>query len=226
MQRHFGLVSDSGNMMSNLVLNFSPTGKYALKINTGLSPVVTSSEEEFARIPHEIEIFAVPIYHGMVKAITSFARGDKTVCLEHVRGITSQLRPLLSSYYDRVHDAKIARSEWLSRVQGFHAWGAGYYNQATGEWEKFDGLSGNQVLLFQVLDAFLGLEPYLTVQVLESNVPKLQRDFCAAVGRHSFRAKLGSDGVDAQIRDEFAEIVKRLRVCATQAPFQDTESRH
>jgi len=214
IQRHFGLVSDSGNMMSNLVLNFSPTGEYSFKINTGLPPVVNISEEEFARIPHEIEGLAVPIYHNIVKAIISFTGGDKVTCLEHVQGITSQLRPLLSSYYERVHDAKIARSVWLSRVQGFQAWGAGYQNKTTGEWVKFDGLSGNQVLLFQVLDAFLGLEAYLPQEVQEMNVPALQREFCAAVGKHAFRHILGEEGVEGQIKVEIGEIVKRLRVCS------------
>ncbi|KAK3356582.1 hypothetical protein B0T25DRAFT_537007 [Lasiosphaeria hispida] len=212
LQRHFGLDSDSGNMMSCLILNFSPSGEYALKINTGLSSVITSSEEEFARICNEMEALAVPIYHDIVRATISFARGDKSACLNHIQGITSQLRPLLSSYYDRVHDAKIARSAWLSHVQGFFAWGAGYEDESSGEWEKFDGLSGNQVLLFQALDAFLGLEVYLPKQVLLRNVPQLQREFCEAVGRHTFRHQLGNEGVEGRIKAEFTEIVKRLRL--------------
>ncbi|GAB1316971.1 Indoleamine 2,3-dioxygenase [Madurella fahalii] len=212
LQAHFGLSSDSGNMMANLVLNFSPSGAYTFRINTGLPAVVTTSEEEFARIAHEMEHLAVPIYCDVVQAIMAFARGDRGACLAHARAITAQLRPALSSYYERVHDDKIARSVWLSRVQGFYAWGAGYENEASGEWEKFDGLSGNQVLLFQVLDAFLGLEPYLPREVLERNVPKLQRDFCEAVARHAFRHSLGKEGVDGRIRDELTEIVKRLRL--------------
>jgi len=199
-------------MMSNLILNFSPSGEYSFRINTGLSATVQTSEEEFARICNEMEAMAIPVYHDVVRATIHYAAGDKAACLERVRAITAQLRPLLSTYYDRVHDARIARSAWLSRVQGFYAWGAGYQNEETGEWEKFDGLSGNQVLLFQVLDAFLGIESYLPQKVLEMNVPCLQREFCAAVGRHSFRNELGEDGVDGWLRSEFGEIVKRLRV--------------
>ena len=214
MQRHFGLCSDSGNMMSNLVLNFdADTGVYAYRINTGLAAVVTASEEEFARVAHEMERRAVPVYRDMVSAIIAHARGDGTRCLAHVRAMTAQLRPLLSSYYDRVHDGKIARSVWLSRVQGFYAWAAGHQDDATGEWEKFDGLSGNQVLLFQALDAFLGYAPYLPRQVLDRNVSARQRDFCAAVARHSFRRQLApGDGVEGAILSEMLEIVKRLRV--------------
>lgn len=213
LQRHFGLASDSGNMMSNLVLNFSLSEEYIFKINTGLPDAVTGSEEEFARVAREMEGLAVPVYHHIVRAILAWARGDRTDCLEQVRGVASQLRPLLSSYYDRVHDARIARSVWLSHVQGFYAWAAGYQDPATGEWVTFDGLSGNQVLLFQVLDSFLGIEPYLTREVLERNVPALQREFCSAISRHTFRHRLGEDNMDGQIRGEFTEIVKRLRVC-------------
>lgn len=221
MQSHFGLVSESGNMMSNLVLNFSLTGEYVYQINKGLPAVVTASEEEFARITYEMEGLAVPIYCDVVRAIIAFARGDRASCLAHVRAVTAQLRPALSSYYDRVHDAKIARSVWLSRVQGFFAWGAGYENPTSGDLEKFDGLSGNQVLLFMVLDAFLGLEPYLPPELLDRNVPKLQRDFCAAVRRHSFRNMLGKEGVDGRIRNELSEIVKRLRVRLSNNPRSD-----
>jgi hypothetical protein len=206
-------------MMANLVLNFAapPSGEYVYHINTGLASeaegdVVIASEESFARVAHDMEALALPVYCDVVGAIVSFARGDLPACLVRVRAVAAQLRPVLGSYYERVHDGKIARSVWLSRVQGFYAWGAGREDPVSGEWEAFDGLSGNQVLLFQVLDAFLGMEPYLTREVLERNVPRLQREFCAAVGRHAFRRLLGDEGVEGQIREEMAEIVKRLRV--------------
>lgn len=201
--------------MSNLVLNFSPCAAYALHINTGLSETITSSEEFFARIFHDVEALGLPIYHAVVHSLVAFARRDLPATLLHTRRITACLRPLLSSYYDRVHDARIARSAWLSHVQGFYAWGVGEENDGggqDGEWVKFDGLSGNQVLLFQVLDAFLGLEPYLDEENRRRNVPELQRVFCDAVARHAFRGQLGEDGVEGRVRAELVEIVKRLRV--------------
>jgi len=188
-------------MMSNLVLNFDTFGSYALRINTGLPLVVTSSEEEFARVLYEVEEFAVPIYYSIVKSIIAFTARDKRACLKHVKEVTAKLRPMLSSYYDRVHNAKIARSEWLSRIQGFHAWAAGRPNPTTGKWETFDGLSGNQVLAFQVVDAFLGLESYLPQDVQRCNVPELQREFCTVVSKHSFRHKLGQGEVEERIRN-------------------------
>ncbi|KAI2623080.1 hypothetical protein GGR54DRAFT_35877 [Hypoxylon sp. NC1633] len=129
--------------------------------------------------------------------------------------INAQLRPLLSSYYDYLHDGKIAHSVWLSHVQGFYAWGIGHVDETSKEWVKFDGLSGNQVLLFQALDAFLGLEPYLSLRDQERNVPARQRALCGVFKKHSFRKMVSGatgDETDAKIEEEFGEIVKRLRV--------------
>ncbi|KAL2130880.1 hypothetical protein VTI74DRAFT_5834 [Chaetomium olivicolor] len=212
-QRHFGLASESGNNTSNLVLNFDPSGTYTLKINPGLPKRITTSEEAFARIFHDVETLGLPIYHAVINAMLSYARKDLQSCLAHTRRITAHLRPLLNAYYDRVHDSRIARSAWLSHVQGFYAWGAGHESEDdTGEWVKFDGLSGNQVLLFQALDAFLGIEPYLSEENRRRNVPRRQREFASAVERHSFRHSLGREGVEGEIRGEIGEIVRRLRV--------------
>jgi hypothetical protein len=65
----------------------------------------------------------------MVLAAITFAHGDKTTCLKHMSRISIHLRPVLSSYYDSMHDKVIALSAWLSRIQGFYAWGAGYVDE-------------------------------------------------------------------------------------------------
>src|SRR6185369_9816882 len=109
--------------------------------------------------------------------------------------IAAGLRPVLGAYYDRVHDKTIARNVWLSHVQGFFAWGMGKEDAATGEWIKFDGLSGNQVMLFQAVDAFLGLGLYLSEETRHGNVPRLQREFCDAISRASFRRVLGDSEI-------------------------------
>ncbi|KAI1381467.1 hypothetical protein F4677DRAFT_126953 [Hypoxylon crocopeplum] len=218
LQRHFGCASQSGNNTSNLVLNFDVNGQHTYKINTGMSETITSGEEAFGRIFYDVEMLALPVYHYMVQATIAFARKDNAACAKYMACITAQLRPLLSSYYDRMHDNKIALKVWLSYVQGFFAWGTGYIDEATGEWVKFDGLSGNQVLLFQALDAFLGLEPYLSQKDKERNVPVRQRALCEVFEKHSFRSKLSSepkDEAEAQIVNEFTEIVKRVRMFRT-----------
>ncbi|KAK5652313.1 hypothetical protein OQA88_10663 [Cercophora sp. LCS_1] len=212
MQRHFGLASDSGNVHSSLLLNFSSTSStdtYALRINPMLSHPIQQTELEFATIFRALESHSVPIYASVIHALIAHSSHDLPACLSHVRDITSQLRPLLATYYDRVHDERIARSAWLSHVQGFYAWGVGYQDE--GEWQKFDGLSGNQVLLFQVLDAFLGIEVYLPEIVLLRNVPVLQREFCESVRRFGFRERLSERGVEAEIEAEMREVAKRLR---------------
>ncbi|KAL1836300.1 hypothetical protein VTJ49DRAFT_5324 [Mycothermus thermophilus] len=222
-QRHFSLTSDSGNNMSNLVLNFTPSASYSLRINdpAAQSATITRSEEAFARIFYDVEALGLPVYHAVIHAIRARCRGDTVACLHHVRRITRHLRPLLRSYYDRVHDDAIARSAWLSHVQGFYGWGAGYEKVVEEEeeepqWVKFDGLSGNQVLLFQVLDAFLGLPPYLDEETQRRNVPVMQREFVKAVGKHSFRRGLEKkEGVEGMILEEMGEILKRLRLFRT-----------
>ncbi|CAN8103844.1 unnamed protein product [Discula destructiva] len=203
--------------MSNLVLNFNVSGEHVFKINAGMTYEIISAEEEFARIFHDIERFSLPVYHDIVFAIIAFARDDKSLCAQYVAKVSAQLRPILNSYYNRVHDRKIPRSIWLSHVQGFFAWGAGHVDESSGKWNEFDGLSGNQVLLFQVLDAFLGIEQYLSPRDQERNVPIRQREFCKAIETHSFRRKLGvppRDDDEARILAEFEEILKRLRVRA------------
>ncbi|KAF2109444.1 hypothetical protein BDV96DRAFT_502674 [Lophiotrema nucula] len=214
LQRHFGCVSESGNNTSNLVLNFDTEGRHIYKINTGMSPRILSGEEAFARIFHEVEVLGVPVYHDMVLAIIAFARNEKAACARHVASITSQLRLVLGSYFDNMHDQQIPLSVWLSHVQGFYGWGIGHYDEASDDWVKFDGLSGNQVLLFQALDAFLGIEQYLSPRDQERNVPARQRALCKALARHSFRKMLSEtpkDENEARIVNDFNEIIKRLR---------------
>lgn len=230
LQRHFACPSESGNNMSNLVLNFDDQlgagggggqARHMLKINTGMPGAIVSAEEQFARIFYEVEQMALPVYKDIALAIIAWSRGDKAACAGRVAGISAQLRPILNSYYERLHDRVIPLSIWLSHVQGFFAWGAGRVDDASGEWDKFDGLSGNQILFFQVLDAFLGMEQYLSPRDQERNIPIRQRAFCKAVEKHSFRGELegSQDEGDQQILREFHEILKRLRASFIQFPF-------
>lgn len=61
LQRYFGCTSQSGNVMSGLLLNFDRHGQHVFKANVGLSDKVLSAEEEFARIFRDIET-AVSFY--------------------------------------------------------------------------------------------------------------------------------------------------------------------
>ena len=160
---------------------------------------VTSSEETFFRIFYDLEVFGVPVYYDMARSIITFTRGDNAACAIHVANIASQMRLVLGTYMDNLHDKMIAHSVWLSKVQGFQAWGI-----------------GNQVLLFQALDAFLGIEQYLAPRDMERNLPKRQREVCYAFRKHSFRRSLGQadmhDKNIVEIVRSFEEILRRLRV--------------
>ncbi|KAJ6780590.1 hypothetical protein PWT90_07117 [Aphanocladium album] len=218
LQRYFGCTSQSSNVMSGLILNFDAQGHHIFKANSGLSKEIMSAEEEFARIFRDIEESALPIYQDMVRAILAISNENKRACLHHLARIQLQLRPILSIYYDRMHDQKIPRSAWLSHVQGFLAWGTGYRDKLTGEFVKFDGLSGNQILLFQALDAFLGMDSYLSIENLEQNVPMRQREFCDMLRKHSIRdrlSELNSEDDAIEILEGFDRIVKRLRTAGS-----------
>jgi hypothetical protein len=73
--------------VSNLVLNFETKGRYIYKINTGMSDLVTTGEEAFARIFYDVERLGVPIYHDMVLAVVAFSNGDNLVCLRYTSSI-------------------------------------------------------------------------------------------------------------------------------------------
>jgi hypothetical protein len=180
-----------------------------------MSQQVMSSEEAFARIVYEIEEFAFPIYHDMTKAIIAFARGQKSACARHVASMEVQMRIVLGTYFNNLHDKIILKSVWLSHIQGFYAWETGYYDEEADAWKSFDGLSGNQVLLFQALDAFLGIEQYLTPLDQERNVPKRQRKLCEALRKYSFRgtvSMMSDDENEVDIVRSFNGILKQLKV--------------
>jgi hypothetical protein len=184
---------------------------------------VTSSKEAFFRIFYDLEVFGVPVYYDMAQAIITFARSDNVACTHHVESIASQMRVVLGIYMDNLHDKMIAHSVWLSKIQGFQAWGVGHYDTDTDTWDTFDGLSGNQVLLFQALDAFLGIEQYLPLRDMERNLPRRQRELCYALRKHSFRRALSeTDKEDKGIADmlqNFEDILKRLRVSRSSPGF-------
>jgi len=110
LRSHFGLNSNSGNIISNIVLNFSLSGIYQFRIDTGLSSTVQTSKEEFSRVLREIEGGAIPIYLAIIHTILSYSRGDLEGYLKQTGEITEELRPVLGKYYNRVHNKTITHS--------------------------------------------------------------------------------------------------------------------
>ena len=152
---------------------------------------------------------AFPIYYEMVRAVICFEGNDKVSCVKHLENITSRLRHLLLVFYDNLTESRVSHSVWLSYVQGFQGWGVG--RMVDGEFIKYDGLSGNHVLFFQALDAFLGMDRYLTDENMIRYIPVNQRELCLALKKHSFRHKL-KEHSDMKIEDEVSTIVKHLKV--------------
>ena len=127
---------------------------------------------------------AFPIYHEMVCAIMAFEEQNQSLCAQHLDNINQRLRRLLLIFFDGLTDSRVSRSVWLSYIQGFQGWGVG--RMVDGEFIKYDGLSGNHVLFFQALDAFLGMERYLTDENMIRYIPVNQRNLCLSLKKHSF----------------------------------------
>lgn len=143
----------------------------------------------------------------MMHAVYCFEKNDKASCVKHLENITYRLRNLLLIFYENLTESRVSHSVWLSYIQGFQGWGIG--KMIDGEFVKYDGLSGNHVLFFQVLDAFLGMDRYLTDENMIRYIPVNQRKLCLAFKKHSFRNKKQED---TRIDDKFEKIVKHLKV--------------
>lgn len=166
---------------------------------------------------YEVEKGGLHIYKHIVHAIISFERRDANACWIHVQAVNTQFAAILKQYYNLMHEERIQKSVWMRYVQGFFGWGLQHPDLETEASEKHDGLSGNQAMLFPVIDAFLGLPPYLDSKSRDRNIPKRQRDFIDAVERYCFRKKTcefpaGQDGAVASIQVVFASIVKQMKV--------------
>ncbi|RWA10104.1 hypothetical protein EKO27_g4999 [Xylaria grammica] len=209
LQRHFGLTAESGNNTANVLLNFDESGDRIYKININMSDLIKQAEDVFFRMFLDVEVSGFPIYHEMVLTIVAFEQGRKEASLKHLESITGQLRELLAIFYNNMKDTRISRTVWLSYVQGFQGWGVG--RMVNGEFDKFDGLSGNHVLFFQAVDAFLGLGRYLPDENMDRYIPVNQRNLCQAIKKHSIRDKL-NDSEDSALKQEFLKIVNHMKV--------------
>ncbi|KAK6209348.1 hypothetical protein LQW54_006335 [Pestalotiopsis sp. IQ-011] len=209
LQRYFDFAADSGNLTSNILHNFNERGERVYKVNVGLSNLITSSEDAFSRMFYDMEVMAKPIYCDMVVAILSFEDGDRVRSLRHLERVTVNLREMLGIFYEKLSERHISHKAWLSYVQGFQAWGVG--RVIDGEYVKSDGLSGNHVLVFQALDAFLGMKPFLSDDVSSKYIPGNQRRLSTSLRDSGFRDKVNAAG-DESLKAEMSKIANHLRV--------------
>jgi hypothetical protein len=103
----------------------------------------------------------------------------------------------------------------MAYVQGFQGWAAG--ELVDGVYVEYDGLSGNQLPFFHLVDAFVGLDPYLGEKTILRHIPESQRKLSASMRKHSFRHKAKLAG-DVEIEAEMEKIVKQMRVCLLHCP--------
>lgn len=130
-------------------------------------------------------------------------------CLKYLESIGFRLRRLLRLFFENLIESRVSHSVWLSYVQGFQAWGVGRI--VNGEVVKYDGLSGNQVLIFRALDAFLDMGSYLSDEQSNRYIPVNQRKICHSLRKHSFRKSAQANGY-IKIEYGFKNIVNHLRV--------------
>lgn len=146
----------------------------------------------------------------MVMAIITFERGQKVACLKYLQKLKPNLQKLFQIFYDGLVEAKVSRKVWLSYCQGFQGWGVGRI--IDGQHVKYDGLSGNHVLVFQAIDAFFGMDRYLIDENMIRYIPVRQREFTSVLRRHSIRRQI-LDGEDLEISAEMSNLVQATRVC-------------
>ena len=161
-----------------------------------------------------METQALPIYHLITKSIHQHSIGDRSGLLDSLRQINILMRQPLKTYYDTMVESKISRRVWLHYVQGFQGWAAGTLDPITGVYTEYDGLSGNQLLFCHIIDAFLGLDPYLTNENDLRYMPENQRRFRKCVRDHSFR-RHAKEYMDKEIEVEMEGIMKQMRVFRT-----------
>lgn len=147
------------------------------------------------------------MYNAMVNSVVAFENGEETACLEHLKLIALGTQLLLRIFYDGLVESRVSKEVWLSYVQGFQGWGIG--RKINGKFVKYDGISGSHVLFFQALDAFLGIERYLSEELLKRSIPRRQRELCDTLREHCFRLKVKKD---SEIDVELKRMVQSLKV--------------
>ncbi|KAF9630087.1 putative 15-hydroxyprostaglandin dehydrogenase (nad(+)) protein [Lasiodiplodia theobromae] len=216
LQRRYGFGSQAGNALSNFLYHWGGDAVGPVyEVNVGVSredrPAVHRAEYWFSFMFAETERLALPVYVEIVEALAAWERGDRDAVLAGLKRMRESVRAVVRVLYDNLIEPKIEREVWLGWVQGFHAYGAGENSGVDGAYVEFDGVSGNQLPFFQVVDAFLGLASYLSPDESKTSIPAVQRRLGAEVSKWSFRKEVKERG-DEEVEREMAAIAKQVRV--------------
>ena len=158
-----------------------------------------------------ITLKAIPIYLYIAQSIDYFERGDKVQCAEKIGSIFRQLQSVFQAFYKTFVPSTVSPDVWLSYVQGFHGWAAGTIDGET--YIEYDGVQGGQTVLIQVIDAFLGMDPFLSTEAFCRHVTYYQRGFIDSVRRHSFHQQ-ALHGGDGEINTYMNSIARLMHVCS------------
>ncbi|KAK7712259.1 hypothetical protein SLS63_012436 [Diaporthe eres] len=158
-----------------------------------------------ANVVHNFDARGKRVYKINV-GMSDWIRSSEDVFFKVFHELEVNLRHLLLVFYENLHEQKISKSVWLSYIQGFQGWGVG--RLIDGEFVKYDGLSGNHVLVFQALDAFLGIEQYLTEENMLRYIPRNQRELCYAFRQHNIRQKLQTDNKDDEEIKQHRQLIE------------------
>ncbi|KAF9039532.1 hypothetical protein BDZ89DRAFT_384414 [Hymenopellis radicata] len=209
LQRRYGISSLGGCVTSNYLCNFDCEEQIVYEINEGMPDVYRLTEYNFGHVFYAIEKLTLPMYLLMAKTIAHFRRGDKSACACAMASINEILIQVLDCYYEIMSESKIPRTYWMRYAQGFQAWGCG--EMVDNEYVEYDGLSGNQLLVFQAVDAFLGLESYLPARDLERYIPATQRHFVSSLRKHNFRGNVEDMAEGSALKVETDRMVKTMK---------------
>ncbi|KAI1179286.1 hypothetical protein F4777DRAFT_586257 [Nemania sp. FL0916] len=208
LQRYYGFTSESGNHTSNVLMNFNPRGERMFRFNDSLSPPIQSSEEGFFRLLYDTDVLSFDIFYDIVIAIASFKEGNNRACVESLQSVSAGLRQVIVLFNQKMREENVSKKVWLNYVQSLHAWGAG--KMVDGEFTTFDGVSGNQILVFQALDALLGMDTYHPNKDIKRYIPARQRGFCRSIKDHTMRSSLkGSE--DPAVKAEIDNLVTQMK---------------
>ncbi|KAH8826424.1 hypothetical protein DL96DRAFT_1816761 [Flagelloscypha sp. PMI_526] len=199
LRERYGIDTFGGCVTSNYLCNFrdAPGSPLAYQINKNLPEIYRMTEYNFAHVFYAIEKLAHPMYTSMSHAVSCWKARDMSGCLEEVVKANDSLTQILACYYEIMNDSQIPRTYWMRYAQGFQAWGCTHV--VNGASVSYDGLSGNQLLAFQAVDAFLGMEPYLSLQDLERYIPLDQRQFLVSLKENGFFEDSHRNGSDAAL---------------------------
>ncbi|KAJ5101980.1 hypothetical protein NUU61_004202 [Penicillium alfredii] len=209
LRRKYGVKSPGGNITSNFHCNFDANEQLVYQVNSGMPEPVPSAEYHFAQSFRKTEKQSLPVYYHLVQSIISFDNGQIRDCNEHLRALNEYLRSAIRVYYNQTVSSKIPHSIFVPYLQGFHGWAAG--DVADGHYTEYDGLSGGHLILFNLLDLFLGLNTFLPEEDFVKYVPARQREFLQSVKNHAFRARAKEEG-KVELEKQFNGIASQMRI--------------